>query len=220
VTSVIDADTLHTGQLSPTGGSRSTQFNMVWSNGPSTFAQACDHLGFTHEEAQKFALGCTLVSSLSQILSPVTGPIPHARCAAPHSYPQQISGTREYTNIASSSIVPPTDLQPCVFPSFSASSPPLPTSPNLEHVQHRTILTDQATGSTPGRAEPLNSSSESPLTAFTNRRNGTFHCLVPIDGELCGYVNKKRNRMLGHIRGKHLDQRPWHCRGQCGNHAW
>ena len=217
VVSFVGADTLSTGQPPPINSSHDSQLGTQLSNGPSTFEQAGTHLGFTPEEAQKLAFGYSLAASSWRILSPVDGPNPHARYTDPHSHPQQIGGDKECTNVPPHSIGPPMSLQPCGSPSASHASPQLPTRPDPEDASHQETIGDQATVSPPGRIEPLPGSD--PM-AFTKRQNGMFRCLVPVEGEFCGYVNKKKNRMLSHIRDKHLDQRPWHCGGQCGTRRW
>jgi len=217
--SCVYADTLSTGQPPPTNGSHGSQLDTQASNGPSTFEQAGNHFGFTHEEAQKLAFGFSLVASASRKLTPIGGPIPQARYAVSHSYPQQINGNREDTDIPARSMEPHTSLQLGGSPSLpivSTASLPLPTR-HRKDVPHQRTTGNQATALLPGRVEPL---TEPDLLAFSNRQNGMFHCLVPVEGEFCGYVNKKKNRMLSHIRDKHLDQRPWHCGGQCGTRGW
>ena len=46
------------------------------------------------------------------------------------------------------------------------------------------------------------------------------HCLVPVEGELCGYFNRRKWRVLNHIRDKHLDLPLWRCDDRCDTGAW
>jgi len=190
------------------------------SNGPRTFEEACSHFGFTHEEAQKLAFGCFLVAPPSQTLPQGNRLISQARCVAPHSYSQQISGKGEYSNIPSSNIAPPASLQSWGSPSTRIAPPLLATRPDPNHILHWGEIVNQATTLRPDLDISLNHASESPLMAFVDRQDGTFCCSVPVEGEFCGYQNGKKERMLSHIRDKHLDQRPWRCGGQCSNGAW
>ena len=218
--SCVDTETISIGQLPPISSNHDSQLSALSSNGPSTFEEAGNHLGFTHDEAQNLAFGCAPTISPSRILSLVGGPIPHPRYVASHSSPQQIRGNEEYPNITSRSIDPTVSLQPrgsVSLPTASTGLPQLPTCLDPNDAPNQGTIRNETTSSSPGRIGPL---TESGLMAFTNRRNGTFRCLVPVEGERCGYCNKKKNRMLSHIRDKHLDQRPWHCGGKCGTRGW
>jgi hypothetical protein len=190
------------------------------SNGPRTFEEACNHFGFTHQEAQKLAFGCSLVSSPSRTLLQVHRPISQAHRVAPSSYSQQINGKGEFSGIPPNNVAPPASFQSCGPPSTSTASSRLSTRPDPNHVSHWIEIANQATTSAPDLIGPLNHAGESPLIAFVDRWDGTFCCLVPVEGEFCGYRNGKKERMLSHIRDKHLDQRPWRCGGQCGTDAW
>lgn len=190
------------------------------SNGPRTFEEACNHLGFTHEEAQKLALGCGLVASPSRTVLQVDRPIPQARYVAPHSSSQHISGKGEHSSTASSSVVPPTSHHSWGSPSTSTAPPQLAARPDSNYVSHWAAIANQATTSAPDLIRTPKHAGESPLMAFVDRPDGTYCCLVPVEGEFCGYRNGKKERMLSHIRDKHLDQRSWRCGGQCGDDAW
>lgn len=72
----------------------------------------------------------------------------------------------------------------------------------------------------PGTIEPLDSTGESPLMAFVDRVERTFHCRVPVEGGLCDRGNTKKDRILSHIRKDHLCFRPLACGGQCGFDGW
>ncbi|SRR5258706_1614662 len=72
----------------------------------------------------------------------------------------------------------------------------------------------------PGTIEPLDSTGESPLMAFVDRLEGKYCCRVPVEGSLCGKENLKKDRMLSHIRNKHLHFRPLACGGHCGFGGW
>ncbi len=190
------------------------------SNGSRTFEEACNHFGFTHEEAQKLAFSCSLVTPPSQAMLQVNRPISQARWAAQPSYSQQISGKGERSSIPSSNVAPPFPLHSWGSPSTSTAPPRLATRPDPNHVSNWVAIANQATISAPNPVSALNRAGESPLMAFVDRREGTFCCLVPVEVEFCGYQNIKKERMLAHIRDKHLDQCPWRCDGQCGDDAW
>ena len=190
------------------------------SNGPRTFEEACCHLGFTHEEAQKLALGCSLVPSLSRTLPQVAQPISQARCVASHSYPQQISSKGESSTVPYVNVGPPASLQPCASPPTITAPPRLATRPDPNYVSQWEAIANQAVTPLPDHVGSLDNASESPLMPFVDRRGGTFCCLVPVEGEFCGYLNVKKERMMSHIRDKHLNRRPWRCGGQCGRDAW
>jgi len=72
----------------------------------------------------------------------------------------------------------------------------------------------------PNELEPMTSNGISPLLEFTERREGPFYCIVPVETGLCNYSNNKKGRMLSHIRIKHLNFRPFPCGGQCGTQGW
>lgn len=143
-------------------------------------------------------------------------PISQARYVASHSYSQQISGTGECPSIPSSNVIPSTSFHSCGSASTSTAPPQLATKPDSNYVSYWAAIANQATASAPD----FDHTGESPLMAFVARREGTFCCLVPVDGNFCGYQNIKKERMLSHIRDKHLDQRPWRCEGQCGDDSW
>jgi hypothetical protein len=208
LTSPPPARALHTG----------TAQTVQSSYGPSTFEEACRHFGFTQEEAQNFALGHSVVVPSSQVLPQLAGPSSPARSVAPHSYSQQISSSEEDSSIQSRDVAPQPSLEACGSPSTSIAPPP-PPRPDPSYISHWATVANQATTSSSNHIQPLNVG-ESPLMAFVARRDGTFHCLVPVEGGFCGYQNAKKERMLAHIRDKHLDHRPWRCGGQCGNLTW
>ena len=147
------------------------------------------------------------------------GPISQVRYVASHSYSQQISGEGECSTIPFGNVAP-ASLHYWGSPSTSTAPPRLATRPDPNHVSYWVATANQATTSAPGLVRTLNNTGESPLMAFVDRRDGAFCCLVPVEGEFCGYRNVKKERMLSHIRDKHLDQRPWRCDGQCGDDAW
>ena len=190
------------------------------SNGPRTFEEACNHLGFTNEEGQKLALGCPLVVSPSRTVLQVNRPRSQTRCMASLAYSQQINGKGEYPSIPSSNVAPPTSLHSRGSPSTSTAPPRLATRPDPNYVSHWEEIANQAMASASVLVTTPNHAGESPLIAFVDRRDGTFRCLVPVEGEFCCYQNVKKERMLTHIRDKHLDQRPWCCDGQCGDNTW
>lgn len=144
-------------------------------------------------------------------------PISQAYYGAPHSYSQHISGEGECSSIPFSNVAPPTSLHSWGSPSTNTAPPRLATRPDSNHVSYSV---NQATTSAPDLVRTPNDTGESPLMAFVDRRDGRFCCLVPVGEEFCGYQNGKKERMLSHIRDKHLDQRPWRCDGQCGDDAW
>jgi hypothetical protein len=161
----------------------------------SAFEQACSHLGFTQEEAQNFAFGRSVTVPPSQVLPQVAGPSSQARLA------------------------PQRSPQACGSPTASIAPPRPVTRPDPNYISHWEIVACQATTSSRNPIQLFNVG-ESPLMAFVARRDSTFHCSVPVEGGFCGYLNPKKERMLSHIRDKHLDHRPWHCGGQCGNLTW
>jgi len=189
-------------------------------NGPRTFEEACSHFGFTHEEAQNLAFGCSLIASPSRTPPQVANSISQASCVALPGYPQHISGNGEHSAIPYSNATPLASLHPHGSPSTSTAPPRLAIRPDPSHVSHGVAIANQCSTLSPDRVEPPNNGGESPLMAFVDYRDSTFYCLVPVGGEFCGYLNKKKERMLSHIRDKHLDQRPWRCGGQCHNDAW
>jgi len=67
----------------------------------------------------------------------------------------------------------------------------------------------------PNELEPMTSNGISPLLEFTERREGAFYCVVPVENGLCNYSNNNKGRMLSHIWIKHLNFKPFPCRGQC-----
>ena len=142
--------------------------------------------------------------------------ISQAGCVPPHSYSQQIGSKGECSSIPSGNVAPSTSLHSWGSASTSSAPPRFATRPDPNYVSYWVAIANQVTASAPD----LDHTGESPLMAFVGRREGTFCCLVPIDGEFCGYQNVKKERMLSHIRDKHLDQRPWRCDGQCGDDEW
>lgn len=72
----------------------------------------------------------------------------------------------------------------------------------------------------PNALEPMVARGISPLLAFTERREGSFYCMVPVGTGICNYRNAKKGRMLSHIRKDHLNFRPFPCGGQCGVQGW
>ena len=221
--SCIVTDSSSVGPLPLAGDRHGSQLDTESSNGPSTFEEACDVLGLSHEETQQLALGCSLPPSPSQLLSPMARPMPHVRCSVPHSDSQRISGDIEHHSDPPHRVVPSTSLWPCHSPSLpiaSTASPQLPPSPDPRVVPDREQIPNEAIAPPPGHAEPPNGVDESTLMALTNYRDGKFRCSALVEGKCCGYENKKKIRMLSHISDKHFDQRPWHCRGQCGKDAW
>jgi hypothetical protein len=72
----------------------------------------------------------------------------------------------------------------------------------------------------PNQLEPVTSRGTSLLLEFTERREGSFYCMVPTVSGPCNYRNVKKSRMLGHIRKDHLNFRPFRCGGQCGALGW
>ncbi len=144
-------------------------------------------------------------------------PISQASCVAQHPYSQPISGKGECSSI------PPSNLAPSA--SFhcwsSASTSTVPSRGAYRpDPSYWAAIANQATTSAPDLVRTPNHTGESPLMAFVDRREGTLCCLVPVEGVFCGYKNIKKERMLAHIRDKHLDQRPWRCDGQCGDDTW
>ena len=196
-------------------------FNSLQSpNGPKTFEEACSQLGFSREDTQKLTFVCPLVSSPPQALPQGAGPITQAGCAVSLAFSHQTSGIGECSSMSSSNVVLPASLLPLRSPSTSPAPPRLAARPDPTYISHWTTVANQVSTWSPGHAGPLNNGGESPLMAFVDRRDSTFHCLVPVGGEFCGYLNGKKERILSHIRDKHLDQRPWRCSGECGNTAW
>ena len=106
------------------------------------------------------------------------------------------------------------------LPPAGTAPPRLAIRPDPNHVARWNSVVNHIVALPSDHARPLDDAGESPLMAFANRRDGMYHCLVPVGGELCGYQIPKKERMLGHILDKHLDQRPWRCGGQCGNPTW
>ena len=72
----------------------------------------------------------------------------------------------------------------------------------------------------PNALEPMPVSGISPLLEFTERRDGSFYCMVPAGTGICNHRNAKKSRMLSHIRKDHLNFRPFPCGGQCGTQGW
>lgn len=217
ITFGVDADPSPTAQALCAGSSQPITQS---SNGPRTFEEACSHFGFTHEEAQKLALGCSLVASRAHALPQVTQPISQALCAVSHSHSQQFSGEGEYSSAPYVIVAPPVSLQPCASRPISTTQPRPSTRPDSNYVSHWEAIASQAAASLPDHVGSLNNASELHLMAFVDRRGGQFCCLVPVEGKFCGYLNGKKERMMSHLRGKHLDQRPWRCGGQCGHDPW
>lgn len=66
------------------------------------------------------------------------------------------------------------------------------------------------------------------LQPFTSKVDGTtrkFQCMVPIldsQGKLvyCGHMVERKDRILRHVRDRHLDYRPFVCGGRCGVVDW
>ena len=211
----VDADPPPTAQV-PCAG-RSQPITTSSSNGPRTFEEACIHFGFTPEEAQKLALCCSLVPSPSQTLLQVAQSISQAGCAPSHSYSQQISGKGEHSSTPYVNVAPLAPLQPCASPTTPLR---LATRPDPNYLSHWEAISNNAAVSLPDHVGSLSNAGESPLMAFVDRRAGMFCCLVPVEGEFCGYLNAKKERMMSHIRGRHLNQRPYRCGGQCGHDTW
>jgi len=98
---------------------------------------------------------------------------------------------------------------------FSEDLVPLPGSQPGSYQKWR--LLEASSGHwNPNEPEPLTTSGTSPLLEFTERREGCFYCVVPLETGLCNYSNIKKGRMLSHIRKDHLNFRPFPCGGQCG----
>jgi len=66
------------------------------------------------------------------------------------------------------------------------------------------------------------------LQSFISKVEGTardFQCMVPIydsQGGLmhCGHQVKRKDRILRHVKDKHLQYRPFVCGGKCGDDEW
>ena len=188
---------------------------MHLSHGPRTFELARNHLGCTHEEAPKLALGHPLVTLISQAMLQGNQPISRDRCAAPRSYSLQNSGKGECPNIASTNVAPSASLRSWDSPSTSTAPPRLATRPDPSHVSYWVAITNQATISAPDPVELFNHTGESRLRAFVDSREGIFCRSVPVEDEFCGYRHGKKQNLRDHLVRKHFDHRPWRCDGQC-----
>jgi hypothetical protein len=65
------------------------------------------------------------------------------------------------------------------------------------------------------------------LQPFISRVDGTmnYQCMVPIYDSQgrpghCGYQMQRKVRILGHVKHKHLQYRPFACGGRCGSDDW
>jgi hypothetical protein len=77
-----------------------------------------------------------------------------------------------------------------------------------------------------GAADPH--SVDNDLQSFISMVEGTargYQCMVPIHGSqggpvYCGYQIQRKDRILRHVKGTHLNYRPFVCGGRCGSNAW
>jgi len=71
-----------------------------------------------------------------------------------------------------------------------------------------------------GIVEPKDQNRESVLMEWVRRDSGVFYCNVPTSDGHCRVSNAKKDRILSHVRKDHLNFRPFHCHGVCGNPEW